>query len=238
MNALSPDYFSAIRAAESGGDDRAKNPRSSATGRYQFIESTWNGLMKSRPDLGLTPDGRLDPAQQERAIQAFTADNARILERAGIPVNNGTLYAAHFLGAGGAVKALSANPNAPIEAVVGDGVVKANPFLRGKTVADFQGWASSKAGGGSMPSGGPYGGQQNALADGFQQTQFEPMIPVGPVGMAEGPQRARQDPQMPTRQEAAMMPLEAFQAPQNALAAPLPQYDTTRYNTRRLTNGA
>lgn len=235
MNALSPDYFAAIRAAESGGDDSARNPRSTATGRYQFIESTWNGLMKSRPDLGLTADGRLDPAQQERAIQAFTADNARILERAGIPVNNGTLYAAHFLGAGGAVKALSANPNAPIEAIVGEGVVKANPFLRGKTVAEFQGWASSKAGGGAMPSGG-YGGQ-NALAGGYQPQQFEPMIPVGPVGMAEGPQRPAQDPQMPTRREAAMMPLEAFQAPQNALAAPLPQYTTRRFNTERLMRG-
>lgn len=75
----------------------------------------------------------------------------------------------------------------------------------------------------------------NALSGG---SQFEPMIPVGPVGMAEGSQRPAQAPTQPTRREAAMMPLEAFQMPQNALAVPAPQYDRTAYNLRRLNNGA
>jgi hypothetical protein len=143
------DYFAAIRTAESGGNDRAKNPRSSATGRYQFIESTWSNLAQKHPDLGLTPDGRTDPAQQERAIRAFTRDNAQALSAAGIPVDGGSLYAAHFLGADGARQVLSADPSASVASIVGDRVVRANPFLSSMSVADFQRWASRKGGGGA-----------------------------------------------------------------------------------------
>src|SRR5690606_33987503 len=99
-------YFPSIRSAESGGNDQARNQNSSATGRDQFLEGTWNGLMKKYPELGLTREGRTDPRQQERAIQAFTKENANQLQAAGIPVTNGTLYAAHFLGAGGARQVL------------------------------------------------------------------------------------------------------------------------------------
>ena len=141
------DYFSAIRSAESGGNDSAKNPRSSALGRYQFIDSTWQNLAKKYPDLGLTPDGRTDPAQQERAIKAFTADNAAVLQSAGIEPTGGNLYAAHFLGADGARNVLKSDPNASVASIVGQGVVKANPFLSGMTVAQFQQWAARKGGG-------------------------------------------------------------------------------------------
>lgn len=140
-------YFNAIRSAESGCNDGAKNPRSSASGRYQFIESTWNQLAKEHPDLGLTPNGRFDPDQQERAIRAFTQGNASALAQAGIPIDGGSLYAAHFLGAGGARNVLKSDPNASVASIVGSGVVKANPFLNGMTVADFKSWAGKKGGG-------------------------------------------------------------------------------------------
>ncbi|MGE7367910.1 hypothetical protein ACQKKX_02415 [Neorhizobium sp. NPDC001467] len=145
------DYFSAIRAAESGGNDSAKNPNSSATGRYQFIDSTWAGLMKSNPELGLTADGRKDPAQQEKAIRAFTAQNAQSLASAGLEATPGNLYAAHFLGAGGARNVLRGNPGSAVSAYVDPGVIRANPFLQGMTVGEFQQWASRKGGGGSGP---------------------------------------------------------------------------------------
>ena len=152
------DYFSNARRAESGGDDLARNPNSSATGRYQFIDSTWRGLMNNYPELGLTWDGRTDPAQQERAMQRFTSDNAAVLERSGIPVDGGSLYAAHFLGPGGAVNALSQPDQTPMAAVVGDGVVKANPFLANMTVGDFRNWSAQKGGGGAAAPGGMSGG--------------------------------------------------------------------------------
>lgn len=148
-------YFANTRRSESGGNDSAKNPNSSATGRYQFLDSTWQGLAQQYPELGLTPDGRNDPAQQEKAMKAFTMDNARQLQGSGIPVNPGTLYAAHFLGAGGASKVLSADPNTPVASLVGPEVVQANPQLANMTVGEFQQWAASKGGNGSGGYAGP-----------------------------------------------------------------------------------
>lgn len=148
-------YFASTRRSESGGNDNAKNPNSSATGRYQFLDSTWQGLAQQHPELGLTPDGRNDPAQQERAMKAFTMDNARQLKGAGVGVNPGTLYAAHFLGAGGASKVLSAAANTPVASLVGPEVVQANPQLANMTVGEFQQWAASKGGNGSGGYAGP-----------------------------------------------------------------------------------
>lgn len=146
LSGVSTGYLSSIRSAESGGNDAAKNPTSSATGRYQFIESTWAGVMKKHPELGLTADGRLDPVQQELAIRAFTSDNAKTLAAAGIEATGGNLYAAHFLGAGGASAVLSAADDALVADLVGPGVVAANQFLSGMTVADFKSWSARKGG--------------------------------------------------------------------------------------------
>lgn len=137
-------YLRSTRSSESGGNDRAANPKSSARGRYQFLGSTWNGLASKYPQLGLTPDGRYDPEQQERAMLRFTRDNAKSLDSAGIPVTNGNLYAAHFLGDGGARKVLRANPNTPVSRLVGSDVINANPFLSNMTVSDFSNWAERK----------------------------------------------------------------------------------------------
>lgn len=147
------DYFSAIKSAESGGNPNAKNPKSSATGLYQFTDGTWDAVARAHPDLGLTPDGRRDPQQQERAIRAFTADNAKVLASAGIAPTGGNLYAAHFLGAGGARSVLSQPDNASVASIVGQGVVKANPFLARMTVGDFKRWTASKGGNDTLAGG-------------------------------------------------------------------------------------
>jgi hypothetical protein len=134
-------YFASARQSESAGDDAARNPRSTATGRYQFLSGTWDDLMRRHPQLGLTPDGRMDPAQQERAMRAFTADNMAHLARAGIEATPGTLYAAHFLGAGGATSVLRQPDGARVADIVPAAVITANPHLRDMTVAEFRGWA-------------------------------------------------------------------------------------------------
>lgn len=147
LNGVDDTYLAAIRTAESGGNDRAKNPKSSASGRYQFIDSTWRMMMKKHPELGLTADGRFDPEQQERAIRAFTADNAKSLMSAGIEPTNANLYAAHFLGAGGAKTVLRAPDGTSLSSLLGPGVMRANPFLKGMTVSSFKAWSSRKGGG-------------------------------------------------------------------------------------------
>ncbi|WP_411904166.1 lysozyme family protein [Methylorubrum thiocyanatum] len=156
------DYLASTRAKESGGNDLARNPSSTATGRYQFTEGTWNGLARKYPNLGLTPNGRTDPAQQERAMQAFTRDNAQALTAAGIPINPQTLYGAHFLGAPGAtrfIRGAANNPDAPASQFADERSVRANRsvfFNRDgspKTAGEVFAWMGRGRGGGSAPTG-------------------------------------------------------------------------------------
>lgn len=132
------NYSGYVVGRESNGNPYAKNPRSSALGLHQFIDSTWSDMMRKHPELELTPEGRTDPVQSQRAFDAFTADNTAVLRNNGQPVNNDTLYLAHRFGAGGALKALSADPNASVASVFPE-VMKANPDLQGKTIADITG---------------------------------------------------------------------------------------------------
>ncbi|MBD3844269.1 hypothetical protein IED13_01065 [Bosea sp. SSUT16] len=129
LGASPANYFTQTRSAESSGNDAARNPASSATGRYQFLGGTWAGLMKSNPELGLTPDGRTDPQQQERAMRAFTAQNAQALQAKGIQPTDGNLYMAHFLGAGAApnfISAVQQDPSVPAMSLVTPQVAAAN----------------------------------------------------------------------------------------------------------------
>jgi hypothetical protein len=138
-------YLASIRSAESGGNDNADNPLSSAYGRYQFTLGTWVDLVDKYPESGLTTAGRSDPQQQEIAIRLFTNDNSKALSRKGIAVNKGNLYAAHFLGATDATDVLRAPDDALVSQYVKPIVIQSNPFLRGMTVSRFKQWTAAKA---------------------------------------------------------------------------------------------
>lgn len=141
MVSIPSNYYGLIAGLESGNNPNAKAGTSSASGLYQFTKSTWEGL-------GFNWADRFDTAKQNTAVQKLTTQNASLLERAGIAVNNASLYAAHFLGGNAAVKALGANPNTPISNVVSSAAIKANPSVFGKvnTVADFGNWLQGKTG--------------------------------------------------------------------------------------------
>lgn len=144
-------YMQRNRSAESGGDDAARNPNSSATGRYQFIDDTWLNLYKQRyGDQGMSDADILakrgDGEVQDALMRDFTNGNARTLDRAGIPVTEGNLYLAHFAGPGGALKLHRSDPGASVESVLGQGVVDANPFLAGQTASQVIDWAAGKMG--------------------------------------------------------------------------------------------
>lgn len=149
-------YLQRTMQRESGGNARAKNPNSSATGLFQFTRPTWNGMIRNYPQLGLTPDGIYDPDQQMRAMRAFTNANRMVLERSGITPTDQNLYTAHFLGPAGAVKFLTnmvKNPMAPAASFVGDGVAEANRSIffhkdgRPKAAYEVYGNLGSKHGG-------------------------------------------------------------------------------------------
>lgn len=94
-------------AIESNFNATAKAPTSSASGLYQFISGTWNGLVKAGSVAGLTKadivpvsintastDPRYNPQKNAYAGAVFLRDNARAIGS----FNAGDLYLAHFLG--------------------------------------------------------------------------------------------------------------------------------------------
>jgi len=203
-------YINSTAQSESGGSNTAKNPNSSATGKYQFLEGTWNDLAQQNPGLGLTPDGRTDPAQQERAMKVFTAQNAKHIAGAGIPVNPGNLYAAHLLGAGGATQVLTQPDNTPVASLVGPGVVEANPFLAQMTVGQFKQWAAQKGGGQGGGYQAPVVGQSAPAAqlpprDVMQALFAAPATRQFAVDLAKAAQEGAAPPELTSEQRNFMM---------------------------------
>ncbi|ARC90736.1 hypothetical protein [Rhodovulum sp. MB263] len=136
---------------ESGGRSDAKNPRSSALGLGQFISSTWLRMMREHhPELTARMDRaallalRTDPVLSVEMVYALARENAAYLAARGHGLTPGRLYLAHFLGAEGADRALSADPGAGVAEVMGTAVVAANPFLTGKSIGELLAWADRK----------------------------------------------------------------------------------------------
>lgn len=151
-----------IIRVESAGNANAANPLSTAVGLGQFIESTWIRMMQAyRPDLVASMSRqellnlRTNPELSREMVTNLARENEAFLRSKGHQITAGRLYLAHFLGPGGANTALRAAPAQTVLEVMGEGVVNANPFLRGKTIADLQDWADRKmTGAGSAPAVG------------------------------------------------------------------------------------
>lgn len=131
-------YLMEKAGAESSFNAKAKAKGSSATGLFQFIESTWLKMVKDhghKYGLGSYADkidarGRVtDPALRREILEMrkdpetsafmaaeFAAENQQYLQRhlgADAQIGHTELYLAHFLGAGGAagfLKAMKDNP--------------------------------------------------------------------------------------------------------------------------------
>jgi hypothetical protein len=207
-----------IIGVESGGNPNATNPNSSASGLGQFINSTWISTIRAaRPDIAEgKSDSELlalktDPQLSREMTEAYANQNQALLTKNGLPVTPGNTYLAHFAGPGGAVKVLQADPNAPVESVLGAAAVQANPFLRGMTVQGLQAWADKKMGGSAaQPQPAPQApaaaanGLLNAGAGGLMAPVFpQPQQPQQPQGGYFD--------QMPVEQGMQMAPIQFAQ---------------------------
>lgn len=143
------DYWPMLSKIESADRPYVKASSSSASGLYQFIKSTWIGEGGRWGADASQAFGGLRPSvdEQLRRAKSFTEKNVAVLRSKGIPINKASLYAAHFFGAGMAVKVIGADVNARADAIAGPAATKANPnILQGKTVGEFLTWLHGKTG--------------------------------------------------------------------------------------------
>ena len=99
-----------IAYAESSYNPKAANKTSSATGLFQIIDETWNGLaselsyelvkVPSRATGSAAPDTdpRVDPIKNAKAGALYFTKSVAALNRADIPVTLYSAYTAHFFG--------------------------------------------------------------------------------------------------------------------------------------------
>ena len=165
-------YLVAKAAAESSFDPHAQTSTSSARGLYQFLNKTWIDMIKEHgADYGLgrlasaleagDPQARVqalklrdNPALSASMAAEYTRDNQDQLESAlGRPAGPTDLYLAHFLGAQGATKFLSAmdkNPSARADVMFPE-AARANQSIfyvngRPRTVSEIYDRFSEKLG--------------------------------------------------------------------------------------------
>lgn len=137
-------FLDRLMMAESGGNAFARNSRSTATGPFQFIASTWLQIAnKHFSDVigSLSPGEilalRTDMTLARRAAQIYTEDNAAYLVANGHKATFPHLRLAFLVGAGGAVRVLSAKPDAPVGTLLGATFIGANPFMARMTTDDL-----------------------------------------------------------------------------------------------------
>lgn len=137
------DFAAMVRVAslESGFDADAQAATSSARGVFQFTRGTWLEMVRRHgAEHGLEAEAhalagevdretearilalRDDPELSARMAGELTRDNARVLQaRTGVEPETSDLYLAHFLGAGGAARFISAEQagegNNPADAI-------------------------------------------------------------------------------------------------------------------------
>ncbi|MEQ1670454.1 MAG: hypothetical protein ABL893_06320 [Hyphomicrobium sp.] len=137
-------FLDRLMMSESGGKLTARNPRSTAIGPFQFIASTWLQIARSSfatETAELKPhevlDLRTDMTFARRAAKIYTEENAAHLVANGQQATFANLRLAFLVGAGGAVRVLSAKAGTPVATLLGATVVGANPFMASMTAEDL-----------------------------------------------------------------------------------------------------
>lgn len=137
---ISQEYLAKLAQVESSNNPLAKNPKSTAKGRFQFVDQTASQYGLDKYEFG-TPE--YEQAELE-AVKTFTTDNYNSLKNSiGRSPTNGELYLAHQQGANGAKKLLT-NPQAKAIEVLGRDEVLNNGGTEDMTALEFASKWTSK----------------------------------------------------------------------------------------------
>jgi hypothetical protein len=141
-------FVEGINSAEGS----TRNPRSSADGYGNFIESTWLSVAPHITDTtGMSREQiltlRHDKGVAAKATEYYAAQNGSYLRARGLEDSPGNLSLAHFLGPEGASALLKADPRTPVESLLPSKVIEANhEVLRGKSASEVVAWAHKRIG--------------------------------------------------------------------------------------------
>ena len=123
-----------ISGPESGGKMRdskgnlIKNGKgSSAIGKYQFVDATWNALSRQYKQQYGRPLNKNHDYDHEIAMNMLIDGNAKMLKARGLPVNDLTLYAMHFQGTTSWIKDALEGKNTKVGEFFSSDAIKQNP---------------------------------------------------------------------------------------------------------------
>jgi hypothetical protein len=138
------EFLDRLVIAESGGRLRGKNPRSTALGPFQFIESTFLFVVSRHfPSevANLTRRQvlvrRTDMAFSRRAARAYVHDLISALASKGLPASPVNVRIAFLVGPSAAVRLLGSPPDRPLNSVLSADAIAANAFMSGMTIAQL-----------------------------------------------------------------------------------------------------
>lgn len=128
------DQLLAIARAESNLKPDAKNPRSSASGLFQFIDETWKETVGTHGDKhSVMEEDRLDARSNALMGAELMKRNAvGLSKKLGREPTLSELYLAHFSGLKGAIDVLGKiekNPDALASEVWSKAAIEANPSI-------------------------------------------------------------------------------------------------------------
>ena len=210
----STSYFQRLGGLESNNNPDAKNKLSSASGRFQFIDSTRAWVDKQ---LNLNPADRSEATEQKR-IEYFTDVNVKNLKMNGLPDTDANRYFTHLLGSKGGVdfiKLAMQAPNHRAETVLPAKVVASNKkIFEGRTLGEVYGIIERSIAKGQWDFGGEREGPAPQMLGSFSSKPapaqfpssptFKPQEFGGAVNSASPPQPPAGAPQAPNPAQGAV----------------------------------